>query len=126
MIKILKVKLTTANKTDDQIKEKYDTEVSQNEIENFKAAFNLVDGLEIGVMPSQFEEGSYVVTGWHENDDHIMREFVYYMEQDPYFGSYVDDREAFLEDWNNNEYEPAGSLSFEEEDIKVLEDENNV
>ncbi|MFD2628808.1 hypothetical protein [Oceanobacillus kapialis] len=125
-MKVLKVKLTTANKTDDQIKARYDAEISQKEIENFKTAFDLVDGLEIGVIPSQFDEGSYVVVGWHKDNDHIMRDFVYHMEQDPYFGSYVDDREAFLEDWNNNEYEPAGSLSFEKEDIEVLEDNPHV
>lgn len=122
-MKLYKVKLTTANKTDEQIKARYDDEVSKEEIEQFKKALSIVNELEINVMKRSYNGvPSYVLIGWEEKDDHIMRDFVYEMEQDPMFGSYVDDRESFLQDWENEEYEPTGSLSFESEDLEIVEE----
>ncbi len=126
MLSIYKAKLTTKNKSDDQIKRRFDMKVSQNEIDNFRNALNSVNGLVISVAPSLFSEGSYVVAGWKNEDDHLMRDFIYAMEQDPYFGSYIGDREVFLKDWKNNEYEPMGAFSFEKDDIELLEKITNV
>lgn len=126
MLRIYKAKLTTKNNNDDQIKARFSVGISQKEINNFRNALSSVDGLVISVAPSLFSEGSYVVAGWKNEDDHIMRDFIYAMEQDPYFGTYIDDREEFLKDWNNNEYEPMGAFSFEKDDVELLEEKFNV
>jgi hypothetical protein len=35
---------------------------------------------------------------------------------------YVEDCEEFLKDWNSGEYEPAGSLVFNSEDIEIIQE----
>lgn len=123
-IKIYKAKLKTANKTDEQIKAVYDDEVSQEEIESYRKTFNSVDNLEILVVDSAFEKGSYVIVGWDPKDDDRWRDFMYEVEQDAFFGTYVDEREEFLNDWNNGEYEPSGSITFSKDDLEILEQIN--
>ena len=43
------------------------------------------------------------------------------MEQDSMFGLYIDDREQFDKDWDNNDYEPDGCHYLETENVEILE-----
>ncbi|GIN89878.1 hypothetical protein J22TS1_09290 [Siminovitchia terrae] len=41
------------------------------------------------------------------------------MGEDEMFGTYIDQRDEFLRDWESEEYSPTGSLVFKEEDVEV-------
>ena len=122
-MKFYKVKLKTAGKTVEEVLATYDTmKPSKEEVEETIKASNLVDGLVVGVMGPTVG-GGFSLVGWDKEDDEKIRDFVYQAEQDQYFGCYIDERKEFLEDWNSEQYEPEGSLSFAAEDVLILEDE---
>ncbi|WP_338754261.1 hypothetical protein [Bacillus sp. FJAT-52991] len=121
-IKLFKAKLNTGGKTSEQVRNEFDGSApSEEEIQNWIKAYNLVDGIEVVVMESGIYEG-YTLAGWGHDVDEKVREFVYLVEQDPVFGTYVDEREEFMNDWENEEYEPAGSLVFKNEDVEIIEE----
>lgn len=123
-IKLYKARLKTGNKTDVQIKAAFADsigEVTQEDLDKYKKSMDLVDGQEILVMESSFDKDSYCLASWNKEDDDVWREYVYIQEQDPYFGSYVDEREEFLEDWESGDYSPSGSITFSKDDVETLE-----
>lgn len=123
-MKFYNAKLKTGNKTDEQIKSTFDVEVSQKEIEFYRKAYDLIDGLEIIVANSLLVDTYMTLVAWDENDLDIWRDFVYYVEQDPYFGTYVNDRGGFVKDWESGEYEPSGSIYFAHDDLEILKQLN--
>lgn len=122
-IKLYKSRLKTGNKTEKQIKGEFNDsfgEVTQEELERYKKSMDMVDGLEI-VVTDSFYDGSYSLIAWDDKDENVWMEFIYLQEQDPYFGTYVDEREEFLADWKSGGYMPNGSLAFQKEDVEILE-----
>ncbi|WP_060668234.1 hypothetical protein [Oceanobacillus caeni] len=124
-IKLYKARLKTANKTDDQVKTAFEDgigEVTQEDIDLYRESMNLVDGQEVIVTDGLLSpDGYYTLVSWQEKDDNVWREFVYIQEQDPYFGTYADEREEFLADWESGDYSPSGSLTFSKDDVEILE-----
>ncbi|MGM7634188.1 hypothetical protein [Bacillus sp. Hm123] len=120
-IKLFKGKLKTGDKTPEQVRNEFDGwDPSDQEIQSWIKAYNLVDGIEVVVMESWLHEG-YILAGWDDDVDEKVREYVYLVEQDPVFGAYVDEREEFINDWKNERYESAGSLVFKPEDVEIIE-----
>lgn len=119
---LFSAKLQTAGKTAEQIRASYDgPKPNDKEIEYWIKAFNELDGIEIVVLKS-FTGEDWCLAAWDEKDEEKIMEFVYLAEQDPYFGSYVDERDEFLKDWKSGEYEPPGSLVFANADVQVIEE----
>lgn len=120
-----KAKLKTGFKTFEQIKNDFEgSEPSEADVENWLTAYRLIDGLEIMVMNSWTGDG-YCLIGWEEKDADTFREYVYLIEQDSMFGSYVNERDEFIKDWESEEYSPSGSIVFNENDIEIIEELKN-
>ena len=117
---LYKVVLQTGGKTSEQIKADFEeSEISEQEIRNWISAYNLIDGLEVMVLYTNYLE-DYTLLSWKPEDDKKFMEFIYLLEQDSMFGNYVDDRETFLKDWENGEYSPDGSICFSKNDVEIL------
>lgn len=120
-------KLKTGGKTPEQILSAYDgpdqvgPKPDDKEIESLIKVFNELDGAEVLVIKS-FTGEDYCLASWDPEVDEKIMEFVYLAEQDPYFGTYIDEREEFINDWKSGEYEPAGSLVFAEADVEIIEE----
>ncbi len=122
-IKLYKARLKTGGKTDEQIKADFNDSfgpVTQEELNRYKTSMEMVDNLEI-VVTDSFYDDSYALISYEEKDEDTWREFIYLQEQDPFFGTYVDEREEFLEDWKSGEYMPNGSLVFQPADVEIIE-----
>lgn len=120
---IYEAKLKTGGKTAEQLKNDFESvgePLTDEEIQKWIAAYNLIDGVEVIVIKSHLSEGSYTPISHKQADDHKLRDFVYQAEQDGYYGSYIDMREEFLEDWASGDYSPAGSLSFDASDLEII------
>lgn len=127
-IKLYKARLKTGGKTEEQIKADFNDsfgEATKEDMERYKKSMDMVDGQEIIVMQSFYDKEYYSMASWQEKDDDVWREFIYLQEQDPIFGTYVDDREKFLKVWEAGEYEPMGALSFSKDDVEIIEELEN-
>lgn len=125
-IKPIKVLLHTAGKTDEEIL-KWGGAITAEDIPRMRAILEAWDGIEVIVDEPPINEQiqQYALIGWDEQDCEIdgrVKEVIYLMEQDPMFGTYVDERERFELDWSEKRYEPAGSIVFEPEVIEILEE----
>lgn len=125
-IKPIKVLLHTAGKTDEEIL-RWGGAITAEDIPRMRAILEAWDGIEVIVDEPPINEQiqQYALIGWDEQDCEIdgrVKEVIYLMEQDPMFGTYVDERERFELDWSEKRYEPAGSIVFEPEVIEILEE----
>ncbi|MFL0507105.1 hypothetical protein ACH0B5_15295 [Ureibacillus sp. 179-F W5.1 NHS] len=125
--KLFKAKFTTTGKTIEQLKAEYtDFLPSDEKLQALLEAYQNLDGVEVIVYERRFVgEENYGVFAWDESDKSIddkIRDFIYQAEQDDMFGSYIDDREEFLADWESGNYSPSGSLVFEKSDIEIIEE----
>lgn len=122
---LYKARLKTSDKTPKQIKADYEggngPAPSEEEVQGWIKCYDLISGIELIVMKSLIGEG-YIPVAWDEKYDGKIRDFVYQAEQDPFFGSYVNEREKFLEDWKSDNYSPIGSLTFQVEDVEIIEE----
>ncbi|UKJ43480.1 hypothetical protein [Lysinibacillus sp. ACHW1.5] len=127
MFKIFKAILRTAGKTPDDIKQMYDGSVgpepSEEEIQGYIDVYNKLDGLEVVVYDrGQFGVADYGLYVWQKEDDERIRELFYQAEQDPYFGTYVNERDEFIKDWEAEEYEFGPSPTFRADDVEIIEE----
>jgi hypothetical protein len=121
-LNLYKAKLHTGGKTPEQIKSDFDgPEPNEKEIQNWIKAYDLIAGIEVAVMKSRSGSG-YCLVSWQKKDDEKIRDFIYQVEQDEMFGTYVNEREEFIKDWDSGEYSPAGSLVFNSEDVEIIEE----
>jgi hypothetical protein len=120
--RIFKAVLKTAGKKVEELFNQYEgPKPNKKFIMDMKKAYESIDGLKILVMKSFISDG-YIAIAWEEEDDHLIRDFIYQAEQDEYFGTYVDERDEFLKDWKTGDYSPMGSLSFSSEEIEIIEE----
>ncbi|WP_025727731.1 hypothetical protein [Heyndrickxia ginsengihumi] len=121
--KVYQAKLKTGGKTLDQIRNDFDGyPVSDDELQNYKKAYDIIDGLEITVTESLLDNGHYVLLGWTNENIMEFREFFYLIEQDRVFGFYENDREGFIKDWVSGEYEPACAIGFDKADVEIIKE----
>jgi hypothetical protein len=122
-ITFYRAKLKTAGKTPEEIRAAYDGPTPDDtEVASWVKVYNDLDGMEVMVMNSLVSGENYCIAAWDKKDDEKMMEFHYLAEQDPFFGSYIDEREEFIKDWKAEEYEPAGSLVFSKDDVQIIEE----
>ena len=96
-------------------------ELSQAEKNCMQKAFEALDGKNGYAMPA-FDGNGYVFGGC--KDDNDAKEFLWFMEQDPMFGQYVDDREGFDRDWENGDYSTDGSISILNGYVEIVRELN--
>lgn len=114
--------LRTSGKTPEQIISSFDgPEPTEQEVQGWINSYNIISGVEVVVMKSGWIDDGYCLVSWEEKDNEKIREFIYQAEQDSMFGSYANDREGFIEDWDSGEYSPAGSFVFYSNDLEIVE-----
>lgn len=120
---LYKARLKTSGKSPEQIKSEFEggvgPEPSETEIQGWIKANDLIDGLEV-VVTKNFLGDGFLLASWDKEDDEKIRDYVYQVEQDPFFGTYFNERNGFLKDWKEDEYEPTGSLNFDEKDVEII------
>lgn len=113
----------TAGKTIEEIKGDYDGGIgqapSEEEIQDWIKAYDTISGIKVVVMKSPLDDDGYSLVSYDKSDDWKIRDFTYQAEQDPYFGTYIDDREGFLKDWETGDYASMGSLVFKSTDVEI-------
>ena len=114
--KLQRAILHTAGKYTQEDLSEY-SEEDKKVIEGYMAAW---DGVHVTV--SNFVQGEYSVVGWPPEEDEKAKNAIYMMEQDPTFGTYVDDREGFDAAWSAGTWEPIGSIVFPPEMVEILGD----
>lgn len=77
------------------------------------------DGCQVA-LADEFTGDGYVLGFWNEKDNPKIKEAFYLMEQDEFFGCYVDDRDGFDKAWDAGEYEPEGSAHFEKSEVEII------
>lgn len=127
MFKMFKAILKTAGKTPEDIKKMYDGSVgpepSEEEIQGYIDVYNKLDGLEVVVYDrGHLGVADYGLYVWQKEDDERIRELFYQAEQDPYFGTYVNERDEFIKDWEAEEYEFGPSPTFSADDVEIIEE----
>lgn len=73
------------------------------------------------VIESSMNNGQYLFLGLKDKEKD--KELHYMIEQDSMIGVYIDDRERFNEDWDNDKYEPDGCIYLNPENVELLESE---
>lgn len=127
MLKIFRAHLRTAGKTVEDIKKIYDgsdgQEPSKEEIQRYINVLNSLEGLEVLVFDrSHLGESDYGLYLWKKEDEERIRELFYEAEQDPYFGSYVNERDDFIKDWETEVYDFGPVPTFDVDDIEIIEE----
>lgn len=118
-MKAKKALLNTEFITEEWIRERNkEWKFTQEDIERSLKCKKLLNG-QVAILSSEtfgLDGADYPIYGL-ENDD-VFKEYVWLLEQDPLFGTYIDDRESFDKDWENDDYAPSGVLTIPEEYIK--------
>ena len=126
---LYRVRLKTGNKTAESIRsqaqqDNWIGELSDNDIANVIDYNNYFDGLEVIVADAIGGTGYTLIT-WDKSVDEKVKEALYIMEQDEYFGSYLNDRTGFDKVWADGEYEAPGSIEFTADEVDILEQIGN-
>lgn len=113
----------TAGKTIEEIKGDYDGGIgqapSEEEIQDWIKAYDTINGIKVVVMKSPLDDDGYSLVSYDKSDDWKIRDFTYQTEQDSFFGTYIDEREEFLKDWEAGDYTPMGSWVFKQTDVEI-------
>ncbi|WP_052087964.1 hypothetical protein [Paenibacillus wynnii] len=121
-MEIYKLRFNTASKNADEIKANYDPSPPSTEVlEKMAEAFRNLNDTEVIGAVWPYSPHSYSLYAWDDKDDEKFKELIYWIEQDDFFGSYIDDRNRFDADWKNGDYEPAAALHFDKSDFIVIE-----
>lgn len=117
MMKMYKAKFATSHLTADILRSEYKWVADDKVIELIADALRNVNGIEVGAAEWNYSPGNFSILGHNLEDDTPLKELVWAVEQDG--GIYCDDRERFDSDWSKGEYEPEGSMHFEQEWFEV-------
>ncbi len=100
-----------------------DCDPNEEDFGLWKTIEEYMNGEEALVAEAQAKEGEYVFLGLL--DEEKDKELFYMMEQDSMTGMYIDDREAFDNDWKTGNYDRDGCMYLKVEwleDIRELND----
>ena len=118
-MKIKKALLDTGFVTEEWIrKENKEWQLTQEDIERMLKMNSLLNGQVAILNTKTFGLYGEDCPIYGLENEEVFKEFVWLSEQDPVFGAYIDDRETFDKDWDNDEYDPAGVMTIPKEFIK--------
>lgn len=121
-MQLYRLRFNTESKSADDIKKNYDfSQPPVETLEMIAEAYRNLNGTEVVGAVWDYSPNNYSLYGWNDKDDEKFKEFIYLMEQDDLFGSYINDREQFEDDWKNGDYEPVAALHFDKSDFEVIE-----
>lgn len=85
----------------------------------WKTIAKYMDG-EIGFVIYNDTNGKYAYLGLKNEEK--FKELTYMIEQDSVKGMYINCREKFEQDWENDEYNPDGCMYLSPEYVELIED----
>ncbi|EGT4175436.1 TPA: hypothetical protein KOZ01_001366 [Clostridioides difficile] len=107
-------------KTLEQLRNQPDINFGSSE-EGLKRALkynNLINGLEVIVIKFKDE---YCLANCGEKDVEKIRDAYYILEQDEYFGCYINEYERFKKDWENGECGGEIGMMFSDDEVEIIE-----
>lgn len=93
-------------------------DVTEEELRGYLKILAAMDGQKAIVSPSFFCPGDYDYMGLF--DEAQAKEVAYLMEQDPFMGCYIDQREDFDRVWDSGDYCPDGCWSLKKEYVEIV------
>lgn len=114
---------TTPDKVKElSVAEKWVGKVTEEDINNMVKYSECFDGLEVILAPQIGGDG-YALISWSEdeNSKSKVKEAFWYLEQDPVFGTYCNDREGFNKVWDADEYSSDAMVVFKKDEVEILE-----
>lgn len=115
-MKFFRAILHTQHITDEKIKAD-SPYLTNKEAELLGRMYALMDGQYAIVSPEVTEENEYALL--LILDRAINKEVEWILQQDPEGGSYINQREAFERDWENDEYESNGFLPLKANCVEI-------
>ncbi len=118
--------LRTAGKTREQLKEQVvDPEtITDAELDNLQRYYDLLDGARVLLMSSYMgKDGTYGLVDWHPDDDAKIKEATWLIEQDEWYGTYINQRDEFDRDWDAGHYSPDGIPTFRGSEVEEIVEE---
>ena len=116
---IFKCKMNTKNTTHEDIIVKY-PELPKEEIAHYIKFLEKLDNTEV-VLGKWDDEDNYYLIGWSNEVDPKIMDAMYHAEQINPMGVYRNDHKGFLKAWEAGEYDPGCSMSFEKNQVEVIE-----
>lgn len=122
---LYRAKLKTGNKTEKDIRMQAEKgnwfgELTDDDIANIISCNNYLDGLTV-IVCNKIGDNDYTLISWEKESDPKVKEAIYLLEQDRYCGTYINNRVDFDTDWDKGEYEPSTSVSFDKDEVEILE-----
>jgi len=117
-LKLFEAILHTGGKTVEQLRADFG-DVTDEEILGYIKVLDAMDGQRAVVNLSFASPGEYDYCGLLNPAQ--AKEVAYLMEQDPYMGCYIDQREDFDTDWDSKQYcGPAGIWTLKKEYVEIV------
>lgn len=121
-MKFYKAILHTGGKTAEQIRDRNrEWNFSDIEIDNILKFYSLFDGLKVVVVHDSKNEDATLIS-WSEADGARVKEAIYTLEQDPFMGTYINQREEFDHDWDLGCYSMDGAIVFQKAEFGLLDE----
>lgn len=119
---IYKVKLSLDIETiHKELEQMIEEGASREEANNYMEYQKLLDGMVIYVIKSLLcDKEEYSLFLWNEEDSEKMKEVFWRVEQDPFIGTYINDREGFGKAWERGEYSLDGNIIFKQNQVQIL------
>lgn len=109
--------LHTGGRNPEDLRAEYGN-VTDEEIQGYLKVFSAMDGQRAIVTPDSFSDGEYVYCGLFDNPQ--AKEVAYLMEQDPFMGCYIDQRETFDRAWDSGQYCPDGCWTLKSKYVEIV------
>lgn len=96
-------------------------ELADEDAQNVEKLYHMMDGQRAFVVPSFITVGEYILIGM--TDRELDKEVHYLIEQDPETGRYINQREEFEHDFNNDKYCLDVCFCLKGEYVEILQHE---
>ena len=100
-----------------------ENDVTETDYPLWQKIAEYMDGEIALVIESYACDGKYVFLGL--KDEEKNKELFYMMEQDSMIGVYIEDRERFDYDWENENYDPGGCLYLKPDNLQFIDQEES-
>lgn len=124
--KVVRARLKTGGKTVQSVREKLTGRgFTVRDFQSIIKAGNYFDGLEVQVLLWNWDNhGKWHLWNWKPEDDEKVMLAMYQAEQFHPFAAarnYKNNFEQFKADWENGEYDPGATYTFDFDEVEVLE-----
>jgi len=116
-LELLEAILHTGTETAETLRAEF-CDVTEEEIQGYLKILTAMDGQTAIVSLSFSCPGDYDYMGLF--DEAQAKEVAYLMEQDPFMGCYIDQREEFDQVWDSGDYCPDGCWTLKKAHVQII------